>query len=164
MPLTLPGFCLDAILRHNKRDTVSEKRDQEWIHLSATEFVQRVRHIALGLADLGIQPGDRVALISENRPEWSIADLAILSAGAVTVPIYTTQSVEQIRFILEDSGTRTLLISGGRILKHARPGFEGLERLQDVVVFDSKSVAALNRAIGLEGIEARGAAIDRHDP
>lgn len=164
MPLTLPGFCLDAILRHNKRDTVSEKRGQEWIHLSATEFVQRVRHIALGLTDLGIQPGDRVALISENRPEWSIADLAILSAGAVTVPIYTTQSVEQIRFILEDSGTRTLLISGGRILKHARPGFEGLERLQDVVVFDSKSVAALNRAIGLEGIEARGAAIDRHDP
>jgi len=164
MPLTLPGFCLDAILRHNKRDTVSEKRGQEWIHISATEFVQRVRHIALGLADLGIQPGDRVALISENRPEWSIVDLAILSAGAVTVPIYTTQSVEQIRFILEDSGTRTLLISGGRILKHARPGFEGLDRLQDVVVFDSKSVAALNRAISLEGIETRGAAIDRHDP
>ena len=117
---TLPGFCLAALLRENKTDAVSEKRGGEWVRISAAEFVRRVRHIALGLADRGIRPGDRVALISENRPEWSIVDLAILSAGGVTVPIYTTQSVDQIRFILEDSGTRSLIISGGRVLKHAR--------------------------------------------
>ena len=102
-PQTLPGVCLDAVARHNKPDTVSEKRGREWVHISAAEFVRRVRHIALGLADAGIRPQDRVALISENRPEWSIADLAILSAGAVTVPLYTTQSVDQIEFILRDS-------------------------------------------------------------
>jgi long-chain acyl-CoA synthetase len=160
---TLPGVCLEAVERLNKPDTVSEKRGDKWVHISATEFVRRVRHIALGLADLGIRAGDRVGLISENRPEWSIVDLAILSAGAVTVPIYTTQSVEQIRYILEDSGARALMISGGRILKHARPGFEGIDGLQDIVVFDPKGVTGLNRAVSLESVEARGGALEGED-
>ncbi|HEY6047327.1 MAG TPA: AMP-binding protein, partial [Pyrinomonadaceae bacterium] len=164
MPPTLPAFCLEALLRHNKPDAVSEKRGREWIHVSGAEFVRRVRHIALGLHDLGIQPGDRVGLISENRPEWSIVDLAILSAGAITVPIYTTQSVDQIRFILKDSAARALVISGDRILKHARPGFEGLDGLQDLIVFDPKAVPGLARSISLADVEARGARIDREHP
>ncbi len=158
---SLPAFCLEAITRNNKPDAVSEKRDGEWVHISAIEFVRRVRHIALGLADLGIRPEDRVALISENRPEWSIADLAILSTGAITVPIYTTQSIDQIEFILKDSGARALLISGGRILKHARKGFEKADQLEHVVVFDAESAKQLERGTTLESIEARGAAIER---
>lgn len=160
---TLPAFCLAAIERHNKPNTVSEKRGGEWVHVSSDEFARRVRHIALGLGEVGIQPGDRIGLISENRPEWSIVDLAILSAGAVVVPLYTTQAPDQIRFILEDSGARALMISGGRVLKHAREGFEGLDRLTDLIVFDSKSAEGLNRAVTLETVEARGAAIDRKD-
>src|SRR5262249_61784760 len=114
-----------------------------WVHTSGKEFVERVRHVALGLADLGIRAGDRVALISENRPEWSIADLAILSVGAVTVPLYTTQAVDQIQFILTDSGARALIISGGRVLKHARKGFEGLRQLGHVLDFDPKYVTEI---------------------
>jgi long-chain acyl-CoA synthetase len=163
IPSTLAGFCLAAFARHHKPDAVSERRDGQWVSVSAAEFVRRVRHIALGLSDLGIQPKDRVALISENRPEWSIADLAILSVGAVTVPIYTTQSIDQIQFILEDSGTRALLISGGRVLKHARKGFEGVQHLEHVIVFDSKTAAGLDRATMLESVEARGAAIELDD-
>jgi long-chain acyl-CoA synthetase len=160
----LPAVCLEAIARHNKPDTVSEKRDGKWIRISANQFISRVRHIALGLADAGISSQDRVALISENRPEWSIADLAILSAGAVTVPIYTTQSVDQVEFILKDSGARSLLISGGRVLKHARKGFEHLDQLHPVIVFDADSTAGLARAITLESVEARGAEIERDNP
>ncbi|MFY9621660.1 MAG: long-chain fatty acid--CoA ligase [Pyrinomonadaceae bacterium] len=160
---TLPSLCLEAITRHNKPNTVSEKRGGDWVRVSSDEFVRRVRHIALGLADLGIQPGDRVGLISENRPEWSIADLAVLSAGAVVVPIYTTQAPDQIRFILEDSGARALLISGGRILKHAREGFDGVDTLKDVVIFDPKSVAGVSGGVALESVEGRGAQIDRQD-
>jgi long-chain acyl-CoA synthetase len=162
--LTLAGLCLEAIARHNKPDAVSEKREGQWVRISSAEFVRRVRHIALGLADLGIQPNDRVALISENRPEWSIVDLAILSLGGVTVPIYTTQSVEQIEFILEDSGTRALMISGGRILKHARKGFEGRPLLEQVIVFDSKAVSTVSGAVTLESVETRGGAIEGDDP
>jgi long-chain acyl-CoA synthetase len=164
VPSTLPGVCLKAIALHNKPDAVSEKRDGQWVRISATEFVRRVHHIALGLAALGIQSGDRVALISENRPEWSIVDLAILSVGAVTVPIYTTQSIDQIQFILQDSGTRALMISGGRVLKHARQGFEALDQLEHVVVFDPEATQGLERATSLESVEARGAALERGDP
>src|SRR5439155_4366015 len=151
-----------AIARHNKLDAVSEKREGEWVRISAVEFVRRVRHIALGLIELGIGPGDRVALISENRPEWSVADLAILSVGAVTVPIYTTQSIDQIQFILTDCGARALLISGGRVLKHARKGFEGLE-LEHIVLFDADAVSG-GEHVTLESIEARGAMIGQEDP
>jgi long-chain acyl-CoA synthetase len=156
--------CLEAVARHNKNDTVSEKRGGQWIHISAEEFIRRVRHIALGLADAGIRPQDRVGLISENRPEWSIVDLAILSAGAVTVPLYTTQAVDQIEFILRDSGTRMLMISGGRVLKHASRGFATLEHLETVVIFDAESATGVERATTLEKLEARGAAIERIDP
>jgi len=161
---TLPVVCLDAVTRHNKPNTVSEKRGGKWIHISAAEFAGRVRHIALGLADAGIRPGDRVALISENRPEWSIADLAILSACAVTVPLYTTQSVDQVEYILRDSGARALIISGGRVLKHARKGFEQVEQLEQVIVFDAESAQGLEGAASLEAVEARGAEILSDNP
>jgi long-chain acyl-CoA synthetase len=162
-PSTLAELCLRAIARHDKPDAVNEKRDGQWVRISASEFGRRVRHVALGLADLGIEAKDRVALISENRPEWSIADLAILSLGAVTVPIYTTQSIDQIQFILEDSGTRALLVSGGRVLKHARKGFAGLQQIEHVVVFDPQAAGAVDRATTLESVEVRGAAIERED-
>ncbi len=161
---TLPGVCLAAILRHNKPDAVSDKRGEHWVHISATEFVRRVRHVALSLGELGIHRGDRVALISENRAEWSIVDFAILCIGAITVPIYTTQAVDQIEFILKDSGARALLISGGRVLRHAHKGFESSDQLEKVIVFDSEDARGLARAIALETIEARGAEIERDDP
>jgi long-chain acyl-CoA synthetase len=157
-------MCLEAVARHNKPDTVSEKRGKEWIRISANEFVRRVRHVALGLADAGIRPSDRVALISENRPEWSIVDLAILSFGAITVPLYTTQALDQIEFILKDSGARALVVSGGRVLKHARKGFENLDQLEQVIVFDPEGAHGLARAKTLESIEARGATIEQDDP
>jgi long-chain acyl-CoA synthetase len=163
-PSTLAGFCLEAIARHNKPDTVSEKRGGQWVQIPATEFIRRIRHIALGLADLGIRPQDRVALISENRPEWSIADLAILSAGAITVPLYTTQSVEQIEYIMRDSGACAILVSGGRILKHARQGLEAVaDQLRHVIVFEPKAATESSSANTLASIEARGAAIEEQD-
>ena len=109
---TVPKFCLAAIAKHAKPDALNTKRAGEWQHIPAETFVNRVRHIALGLAELGIRAGDRVALLSENRPEWSIVDLGILSLGAINVPIYTTQAVEQVRYILTDSGARLLFVSG----------------------------------------------------
>ena len=161
---TLAAVCLEAVTRHQKPNTVSEKRSGKWVHISAEEFTRRVRHIALGIVAGGIRPQDRIALISENRPEWSIVDLAILSAGAVTVPLYTTQSIDQIEFILRDSGTRALMISGGKILRHARKGFERVENLEQVVVFDSDSARGLENATTLEAVEARGAEIETAHP
>jgi long-chain acyl-CoA synthetase len=160
---TLPGFCLAALVRHNKPDAVSEKHGEQWVHISGADFVRRVRHVALGLADLGVQRGDRIALISENRPEWSIVDFAVLSNGAVTVPIYTTQSVDQINFILRDCGARALVVSGSRIFRHAQKAFDGLAQLERFIFFDAEAAATVDHALTLENIEARGSAVEQED-
>src|SRR5205807_4027352 len=99
-------------------------------HIPGDAIIRRVRAVALGLSALGVRKGDRVALLSENRPDWSVVDLAILSLGAVNVPIYTTQAPEQVRFILEDSGARALFGSGRKVYRHARPGIEPVAALE----------------------------------
>ena len=141
---SLPSLCLAASIEHNKSDALNYKVRGEWIHIPAPEFVRRVRHVALGLAALGIKAGDRVALLSENRPEWSIADLAILSLGAVNVPIYTTQAVDQVEFILSDSGTRAMFISGRKVFKHARAALESLSLPVKLIFFDEEAAEDLN--------------------
>src|SRR5262245_42359200 len=118
---SVPGLCLDAVLRHGKADALNHRADGKWINMSAEQFVERVKNCALGLATLGIRPGDRIALLSENRPEWSIVDMAILSLGAINVPIYTTQAIEQVEFILADSGAKAIFISNRRLSRHVRP-------------------------------------------
>jgi long-chain acyl-CoA synthetase len=118
---SVPALIIDAVMRHNKPDALNYKADGKWFNLSAETFVERVKNVALGLASLGVRPGDRIALLSENRPEWSIADLAILSLGAINVPTYTTQAVEQVDYILSDSGPKIIFISNRRLYKHVQP-------------------------------------------
>ena len=155
-PTSLPGLCLGAISRHNKADAVNQKIDGEWVNVTAGAFCERVRNVALGLAALGIRPGDRIALLSENRPEWSIADMAILSLGAINVPIYTTQAVEQIAYILADSGARSIFISSRKLYRHARPALADRKHVERLIFFDTDAAEDLDRAISLESVESSG--------
>lgn len=153
---SVPGLCLTAALKHGKRDALNHKIGTEWINISAEKFVDRVRNVALGLAALGIKPGDRIALLSENRPEWSIADLAILSLGAINVPIYTTQAVDQVRYILTDSGARAIFISNRKLFKHASEALEGPDSLERIIFFDTPDGDPIQRSITLESLEKTG--------
>jgi long-chain acyl-CoA synthetase len=161
---TLPGMCLDALGRHAKPDALNHKREGVWVRISGAEFSARVRAVALGLDALGVRAGDRVALLSENRPDWSIVDLAILSLGAVNVPIYTTQAVEQVRYILEDAGARTLFVSNRRTYRHARAGVEAAGTIERLVFFDDDRAAAESGATTLEEIERAGREAAARDP
>ncbi|HKO96099.1 MAG TPA: long-chain fatty acid--CoA ligase [Pyrinomonadaceae bacterium] len=153
---SVPELCLTASLQHGKSDALNHKSGDDWVNISAERFVDRVRHVALGLAELGIKPGDRVALLSENRPEWSIADLAILSLGAINVPIYTTQAVDQIRYILSDSGSRVIFVSNKKLFKHAEPALEGLDFVEQVVFFDADAGGDVSGSTSLANLEQRG--------
>ncbi|MBU9765561.1 long-chain fatty acid--CoA ligase [Mycobacterium sp. TNTM28] len=82
--------------------------DGAWVDVTCAEAAEQIRAVALGLIAEGIQPGDRVAILSATRYEWPIIDFAILSIGAVTVPIYETSSAEQVRFVLENSGAQII--------------------------------------------------------
>jgi len=160
LPQTLPHYCLESFRRHNKPDALSIKIGDTWQRISGNEAIDRVKRLALGLASLGLKPGDRVAVMSENRPEWSIADLALLCLRAVNVPIYTTQAVEQIRFILENSGAKMLFISGKKLFKHAAEAIKSIESLETIVFFDANDAAEDARGITLDSILERGEKAD----
>lgn len=153
---SVPGLCLSAALKHGKADALNHKIGKEWINISAEDFVERVRDVALGLAEMGIKPGDRIALLSENRPEWSIADLAILSLGAINVPVYTTQAVDQIRYILTDSGTRAIFISNRKLYEHAEEAVAGLDFLEKIIFFEEPAGQSPNRSMSLSALEKKG--------
>ncbi|MEJ7709189.1 MAG: long-chain fatty acid--CoA ligase [Pyrinomonadaceae bacterium] len=103
-------------------------------------------------------------MLSENRPEWSIVDLAILSLGAINVPIYTTQAPDQVRFILEDSGARVLFVSGEKVYRHVQAAIAEVESLERVIFFESAADAGLSTAMTLEQLERRGAELDDTQP
>jgi long-chain acyl-CoA synthetase len=164
VPASVPAMCLEALERHAKADALSLKVKGQWLHIPGEAIIRRVRAVALGLSALGVKRGDRVALLSENRPDWSVVDLAILSLGAVNVPIYTTQAPEQVRYILEDSGARVLFVSGRKVYRHARPGVEPVEGLERVVFFDTDAAAGHEGALSLFELEQTGAALDEAEP
>ena len=165
IPQTIPHFCIESFRRNNKTDALAHKLGDVWRKISGPEAIDRIRRIALGLSSLGVKAGDRIAIISENRPEWSLTDLAILSLRAVNVPIYTTQAVEQIRFILENSGAKMLCISGKKLYKHAEEAIRSVERLEKLIFFDADAVAeGDNRSVSLETLERHGEMLSEQEP
>ncbi len=160
LPQTIPHFCLESFRRNDKPDALSFKIDDVWQRISGKDAIARIKSIARGLMSLGVRAGDRIAIISENRPEWSLTDIAILSLGAVNVPIYTTQATEQIRYILENSGARVLFVSGKKIWRHAEEAVRSVESVEHLVFFES-DLPDEGRAILLSDLEKKGDGSDR---
>lgn len=110
-----PHHVIDIFLsyvnRYPRPDALYFKRQGKYRTISTSEFHDHVRHLAYMLMDFGIQPGDRVAILSENRPEWFYSDLGILAARGVDVPIYPTVPPDYVEYILKDSGSRGLFVS-----------------------------------------------------
>ncbi|MEO6225169.1 MAG: long-chain fatty acid--CoA ligase [Sphingomicrobium sp.] len=97
------------------------KRDGAWQSISWAQAAQQVAALAASLKGIGLHPGDRVCLVSENRPEWLIADLGIMAAGCVTVPTYTTNTTRDHAHVLGDSGARAVIVSNQKLAKNLIP-------------------------------------------
>src|ERR1041384_2861555 len=160
---SVPGLILGAVSRHNKDDALNYRADGKWHNIPAAAFVERVKNGALGLSGLGVRPGDRIALLSENRPEWSIADLAILSLGAINVPIYTTQALDQVEYILSDSGAKALFISTPRLYKHVRPVL-AKRSLEHVIFYETDGAEDIEHGISLDTLDQRGRELAQQRP
>jgi long-chain acyl-CoA synthetase len=113
---TLNDIFFAAVERNLDR-IMLYRENAKWLPISSREFGRRVARTAHALDDSGIGAGDRIALLSENRPEWSIADMACLLLGAVTVPVYTTLTAEQTAFVLRDSGCCAIFVSSDQQLR-----------------------------------------------
>src|SRR3954464_4585942 len=95
------------------------KHNDAWKALTWAESADQVRRLARGLIELGLKSGDRIGLVSENRPEWVIADLAIRAAGGITAPAYTTNTVDDHRHIFTNAGTRGVIASTRALAERA---------------------------------------------
>ncbi len=137
---TLVGMFQQVVEKHGQKTSLMQKVAGEYKGFSYSEFGERVKNFALGLASLGITHSDRIALISENRPEWAIADFGILSLGATNVPIYPTITSQQIEYILKDSGSRMIIVSTADLLGKILGIIDNLPALQKVIYMEDSGI------------------------
>jgi long-chain acyl-CoA synthetase len=163
MARTLIRLFLDTVETWHKPAQFLRRGEQGWEAISADRALADVESLALGLRYLGLERGDRVALLAENRYEWVVADLAILGLGAVTVPIYATLTPEQCRSILADSGTRAIIVSNAAQLAKIRSVQQGLPQLEFAIPIEPvPPEGALERSWDL--VTGRGALARSADP
>jgi long-chain acyl-CoA synthetase len=135
-PGTLNQLFFDAVSKFNRPDALQVKIGGSYRPISHREVADRVRHAARGLSSLGVRRGDRVAILSENRPEWAIADFACLTAGLTDVPIYPTIPPDQIAYILKDSAAVAIFVSSKAQAEKIREIRSQLPALKTVIGFD----------------------------
>jgi long-chain acyl-CoA synthetase len=167
-PGTLNQLFFDAVSKYNRPDALQVKIGGSYRPISHSEVADRVRHAARGLSSLGVRRGDRVAILSENRPEWAIADYACLTVGLTDVPIYPTLPADQIAYMLKDSGAVAIFVSSKAQAEKIREIRSQLPALKTVIGFDeipgltNMSIAELEKR-GAQGETRESIATYRED-
>jgi long-chain acyl-CoA synthetase len=155
---------LARLLRHtvsyDKPDTILTKQEGRYQPISARELYRRVAALHLELRNASIRKGDRCALLSENRWEWAVADFAMMTAGIVNVPLYPTQTAEQIHYVLEHSESRIVMVSSRDQLVKIQAIWRRLPKLEGVIVFDAVEtndhrIVSLQSLIGSNALSER---------
>jgi long-chain acyl-CoA synthetase len=161
MPVsTLSELFLEAA-RYNKPDCLLSKTGGTYQPMSTAELVDRVRRLSKALLDLGVQPGDRVALMSENGPHWPTVDFATLAIGAVLVPIYPTLLPEQSSYIAKDCGARVVVAETTAHLEGLLSHADELPEVRQYVLIRGQSSDP--RVIALSALIEKGAGVDVAD-
>ncbi|HEX5731417.1 MAG TPA: long-chain fatty acid--CoA ligase [Blastocatellia bacterium] len=162
-PKTLNELFNFAVERFRGDEFLRFKFSGQWKTLTYDEFAASVRELALGMAALGLKAGDRVAIWSANRPEWNQADLAALAIGGVDVPIYSTQAVQQVEYILADSGARAICVSS-EFLDRALEIQKRIPTLEWIILFDDAEKSVSDRVIPISRLAREGKALDQNKP
>jgi long-chain acyl-CoA synthetase len=154
----LAAMFFDQARQHGDRPFLWAKHDGSYRPVTWREAAAQVEAIARGLRALGLQRGDRVALVSENRPEWMIADLAIISAGCITVPAYTTHQVEDYRYLLANSGARAAIVSTDALAQRVIRAADQVDVVEHVVMIEAltQGHASSTDILRLDDLIARG--------
>ncbi|HEX2393474.1 MAG TPA: AMP-dependent synthetase/ligase [Solirubrobacterales bacterium] len=153
---TLADLLARSAEMYGEAPAVRCKDGEEWVSRSFVEVREIVRPLALGLAELGVEKGDRVSILGNTRPEWTYFDFAALSIGAVVVPIYQTNSPEECRYVIENSDAKVVVVEDDEQLRKIREVRDALPNLEHVVLM----TGAADDAISSEELSTRGAAAD----
>jgi len=156
---TLHAMFIESARSNGAKTAWIQRVDGVWANTSFSSALARVEAIGAGLIDMGIGAGDRVAILSMSRQEWSMADYAILGTGATVVPIYQTNSPAECQYIIANSRSSVVFVEDAGQLAKVREERANLPELKHVVIFDTTGVE-LDAAAGelsLADLEARGA-------
>jgi long-chain acyl-CoA synthetase len=137
---TVPALFWSRVKEWSDRTALREKVYGIWRDITWREYGEKAKQVALGLISLGLEKGDRVAIISENNPEWLYSDLGILSAGGVTVGIYTTDSPKQVGYIMAHSGAKVCITEDEEQLDKILEVRERLPLLQKIIILDMEGL------------------------
>ena len=162
-PATLVELLEGVAQRHPKPDTLNYKKDDQWQALSANEMLARARNLAAGLYSLGVRRGDRVAILSESRLEWTLTDAACQFAGAIDVPIYPTLTPTQAAYILKDSGACVLVMAQHQNYLDLREMLRGCPAVKHVIIFEDANVQ-VGDLLTLQQLEKLGQALEEQQP
>jgi long-chain acyl-CoA synthetase len=141
--------------KHADRPALKHKVGDEWVDVSYKQLAERVGHVALGLIDLGIQPGDKVSILSNTRPEWTYACFGILGAGATCVSIYQTNSPEECHYVLHHSESRAVFVEDAEQLEKIRHVEAELPNLELIIVMEPSG--DIGDAVPFDDVCERGA-------
>ncbi len=163
---TLPAIFRARCRASAAHVALREKRHGIWREHTWADYWERARAFGLGLVALGIRPGDRVAIHSEDRPEWLFADLGAQGVGALTVGIYPTNPAAEVRYILEHSGARVLVAEDQEQVDKALAVVDRLPALERIVVIDRRGLRGYRdaRLLGYEELEALGRELHTREP
>ena len=150
---TIPFLFLHLTDSYKKPALLHYKKDGVYVGLTTDEVRTEVERIALGLRDLGVLPGDKVVLLAENGPWWTMTDYAILSLGAITVPVYTSLVPEQIKYIINDSDAKVVIVSDRKLWEKAAAVKKDLSQVVHFVSFEAEPAEGV---LSLERIKAKG--------
>ncbi|MEK6322271.1 MAG: long-chain fatty acid--CoA ligase [Acidobacteriota bacterium] len=160
-PQTLVELLKEAVAVEPEREALRYKQDKAWVGMTAERLLDRVRNVALGLYGLGIRKSDRVAILAESGPLWSISDYAVLSNGAVNVPIYPTQPPHQVEYILRESAPKLLFVSTARQLRRVD---SALKKFPDLRIVSFQPIAEGEDLISFSSVEEEGARLAAEQP
>jgi long-chain acyl-CoA synthetase len=158
---TLPQLFLHLTKSYPKPVMLLYKKEGRYVPISTEEFRSRVSRLALGLQNLGVKPGDKVILLADNGPDWTITDYAVLSLGGITVPIYPSLVPEQIKYIINDSDAKVVVTSSQKLWEKVEAVKKDLPQVKHFVTFEPRAPEGL---LSLAQIQEFGEKILQENP
>ena len=162
-PVTLVDVFNQVARKHKRPDTLNYKRGDRWVPISSDEMLERAKRIAAGLHALGVSRGDRVALLSDSRAEWTLTDAGSIFAGTIDVPIYPTLTPPQVRYILNDSGSSVLFVANREKFVELKDALGECPAVKHIIFFDSEGVTSAD-GLTLAQLEEKGRELEQREP
>tara|TARA_B110000438_G_C15789390_1_gene639919 strand:- start:190 stop:2013 length:1824 start_codon:yes stop_codon:yes gene_type:complete len=163
--INLPAKLLEHSKLRPRDVAMRHKKFGIWREFTWKEYLNKVRLVAFGFRELGVRQGERIAIHSENRPEWVFADLGVQTIGSISVGIYPTSPASEVEYLLSHSEARVLVVENEEQLDKAIEAWDRLEKLQKIVVIDPRGVKALDdpRVITFEELLDLGSLVDEQN-